>query len=73
MNKAIWKLHVECKESGGERYIASFDTREEAVRFFAATRKNLALVFKEPIVCWLYQYEEQLTDRVRVSGGKRHD
>ena len=53
MNKAIWKLHVECKESGGERYIASFDTREEAVRFFASTRKNLAPVFTEPIVCWM--------------------
>jgi hypothetical protein len=73
MNKAIWKLHVECKESGVERYIQSFDTRQDAMQFIAVARKNLALVFGEPINCWLYQYEAQLTDRVRVSGGEQHD
>ena len=64
----VWEVHVERKESEDEFYLASFDTRGEAVRFLANCRENLRSVFKEPIVCWLYQYEAHLNDRVRVNG-----
>jgi hypothetical protein len=30
MSKVIWELHVEGKESGFERFIHSFDTRQDA-------------------------------------------
>jgi|DEB0MinimDraft_10_1074344.scaffolds.fasta_scaffold677041_1 hypothetical protein len=68
MDKVIWELHVEGKESGFERYINTFDTRQDAMQFVDAARRNLALVFGEPLNCWLYQYKAHLNGRVRVNG-----
>ena len=68
MDRVIWELHVEGKESKFERYIQTFDTRQDAVQFVDVARKNLSIVFGEPINCWLYQYKARLDGRVRVDG-----